>query len=170
MQSLTLEQYAATTPHHNLQCKLLAGLPSGRDYLAGDCTSQTLETAKANLATHFSLAGLTERFDETLALLKVLFGWKLNQYGSFNVSRARPARQAVPESTQRVIAERNQFDVAIYKHVLPLFDSALEKHREAVAEALEDVTRARRLGPIRGAIFQARSSIRKATSRLRSAL
>jgi hypothetical protein len=71
MQSLSLEQYAATTPHHNLQCKLLAGLPGPRDFLAGDCTEQTLETAKANLAGHFALAGLTERFDETLALLKV---------------------------------------------------------------------------------------------------
>jgi len=170
MQRLSLEEYAATTPHHNLQCKLLAGLPTGRDFLAGDCTELTLETAKANLAAHFTLAGLTERFDETLALLKVLFGWKLNHYASFNVTRLRPRKQAIPDSAQRLIAERNRFDVALYEHVLPLFDRALQTHRDAVADTLREVTRARRLGPLRAASYQAASGLRKALSRVRSAL
>jgi hypothetical protein len=170
MQHLSLEDYASTTPHHNLQCKLLAGLPGPRDFLAGDCTEETLAVAKANLAAHFTLAGLTERFDETLALLKVLFGWKLNHYASFNVTRIRPRKEAVPAATQRLIAERNRFDVAIYEHVVPLFDRALETHREAVDTALRDVSRARRLGPVQTAAYQAASSLRKAVSRIHSAL
>jgi hypothetical protein len=170
MQRLSLAEYAATTPHHNLQCKLLAGIPGPRDFLAGDCSEQTLATARANLSAHFTLAGLTERFDETLALLKVLFGWKLTHYASFNVTRSRPGKQAVPDSTQRLIAERNRFDVAIYEHALPLFDRALETHRDAVAGALREVARARRLGPFQTASYQAASSFRKAVSRIRSAL
>ncbi len=170
MQHLTLEDYAATTPHHNLQCKLLAGLPGPRDFLAGDCTEHTLETAKANLAAHFTLAGLTERFDETLALLKILFGWKLNQYASFNITRARPVKSAIPAATQRLIAERNRFDVAIYQHAVPLFERALQEHRAPVDAALQAVSRARRLGPVQTACYQAASSLRKAASRIHSAL
>jgi hypothetical protein len=170
MQSLTLEQYAGTTPHHNLQCKLLAGPPPQRDFLAGDCTEETLATAKANLAAHFSLAGLTERFDETLALFKVLFGWKLSHYASFNVGQNRPSRQSVPESTRQLIAERNRFDVAIYQHVLPLFDQALETHREAVSQALRDVSEARTLSTAGTTTFQMASTMRKAVSRAWSAL
>jgi hypothetical protein len=170
MQSLSLEEYAATTPHHNLQCKLLAGLPGPRDFLAGDCTEQTLEAAKANLAADFTLAGLTERFDETLALLKVLFGWKLNQYASFNVTRIRPRKEAVPAATRELIAERNRFDIAIYEHAVPLFESAIEAHRDAVTAALQDVSRARRLGPVRAACYQGASSIRKTAIRIHSAL
>ena len=170
MQRLSLEEYAATTPHHNLQCKLLAGAPGPRDFLAGDCTEETLEVAKANLANHFSLAGLTERFDETLALLKVIFGWKLRHYASFNVGRKRESRPVIPDSTRRLIAERNRFDAALYRHVVPLFEQALKTHRAAVAEALEEVSRARHTGPFGTAAFQAASGFRKAASRLHSAL
>jgi len=167
MQNLSLEEYASTTPHHNLQCKLLAGMPGPRDFLAGDCTDETLETAKANLAAHFSVAGLTERFDETLALLKARFGWKLNAYASFNVTRARPRKEAVPEAAQKIIAERNRYDVAIYRHVAPLFEQALAENRAAVDAALQSVER---LGPARALGFQAASEFRKAVSRIRSAL
>jgi len=168
MQGMSLEEYATTTPHHNLQCKLLAGLPGPRDFLAGDCTEATLEAAKANLAAHFTLAGVTERFDETLALIKVLFGWKLAHYSSFNVTPIRPDKEAVPEAVQRVIAERNSFDEAIYRHALPLFERQLEENRAAVDAAMQEVSRARRLGVVGNAAYQAASSFRKAVSRVRS--
>lgn len=170
MQSLSLEDYASTTPHHNLQCKLLAGLAAPRDFLAGDCTDEHLAAAKSNLATHFTLAGLTERFDETLALLKVLLGWKLTQYTSFNVTPIRPRKDSIPESTQRLIADRNRFDVAIYNHVLPLFESALSTHRESVDAALQEVSRARQLTPLQTAFHQSASTVRKTLIRLHSAL
>ncbi len=170
MQNLSLEQYAATTPHHNIQCKLLAGLPGPRDFLAGDCTEETLAAAKANLAQHFTLAGLTERFDETLALLKVLLGWKLSHYASFNVTRIRPKKEAVPDHVQQVIADRNKYDLAIYEHVIPIFERALADNRHAVETSLREVSQARRLGMIGAATYQAASSFRKAVSRARSAL
>jgi hypothetical protein len=170
MQKLSLEQYATTTPHHNLQCKLLAGLPGPRDFLAGDCTDETLQVAKANLAQHFAIAGLTERFEETLALIKILFGWKLAHYASFNVTPIRPRKAAVDESVQRIIAERNRFDVAIHQHVVALFDQSLQTHRAAVDGALQEVSRARTLGPVATLSYQAASELRKAISRLRSAV
>ncbi len=170
MQKLSLEEYATTTTHHNLQCKLLAGLPAPRDFLAGPCTEQTLDAAKANLARHFTLAGLTERFDETLALFKVLFGWKLNHYASFNVTAVRPRSDSVPSATKRLIADRNRFDVALYEHVLPAFDQALDTHRESVTAALADVRRAGALSPLQSTAYQAASSLRKAIARIHSAM
>jgi hypothetical protein len=170
MQGLSLEEYASTTPHHNLQCKLLAGLPSPRDFLAGPCAEHTLEVAKANLAQHFTLAGLTERFDETLALLKVLFGWKLDHYASFNVTPVRPLGDSISPTTRLLIADRNRFDVALYRHVVPIFNQAIETHRAAVDTALRQVQEARRLSPFQTQCYQAASTIRKAISRIHSAM
>jgi len=76
----------------------------------------------------------------------------------------------VPESTRQIIAERNRYDVAIYQHVLPLFDQALESHRDAVADAIREVSQARTIGPVRTAAFQAASTLRKAVSRIQSAI
>ena len=170
MQKLTLEEYATTTPHHNLQCKLLAGMAGPRDFLAGPCTDETLAVAKANLAEHFTLAGLTERFDETLALLKVMLGWRLDHYASFNVTRVRPRKDAVPEATQRIIAEVNRYDVELYGHVVPLFEQALERHRDAVTAALEEVRSAGDLGPVGKVAYQAASTFRKGIARVHSAM
>ena len=52
-----------------------------------------LTAAKENLARQFIVVGLTERFDETLALLKVVLGWKVNRYRSFRVADNRIAKQ-----------------------------------------------------------------------------
>jgi len=65
--------------YDNPQTKAIAGiewytiLPSYRVY-CGLCTVETLETAKEQLSRYFCLIGLTERFEETLALAKVLLG------------------------------------------------------------------------------------------------
>jgi hypothetical protein len=170
LQSLSLEQYAATTPHHNLQTKLLAGRPGPRDFLAGDCTDETLAAAKFNLASHFTVAGLTERFDETLALFKVLLGWKLSHYTSFNITRARPDKDAVPPSTQRLIAEHNRYDVELYNHVVPLFDQALAANRDALTKANAEVAHARTLTNLGQTLYQSASTFRKSFIRLHSAL
>ena len=48
-----------------------------------------LERAKRNLDEHFSWLGMTERFDESLILLRRTFGWRDVRYVSRNVSRSR---------------------------------------------------------------------------------
>src|SRR5215472_9066715 len=71
---LTLSEFICTTPYNNIQTKLLAGQIPGYDFLAGECTPQMLTAAIENLRNHFALVGLTERFEESLALAKLIFG------------------------------------------------------------------------------------------------
>ena len=49
--------------------------------------------AKRHLATEFQLVGLTERFDETLILMKQLFGFRNVFYAKRNVTRMRPSEK-----------------------------------------------------------------------------
>ena len=77
---LTLEEYVKSSPYNNAQTKLIAGQTRDYDFLAGECSEEMLTVAKENLNLHFGLIGLTERFEETLALAKVLLGWKVARY------------------------------------------------------------------------------------------
>ena len=162
---MTLDEYVRWTPNHNVQTKLLAGLD-----FAADCSEETLERAKQNLAGHFALAGLTERFDECLAILKILFGWNITQYADFNVTSSRPKKSRVPTVSQDLIAERNRFDVALYQHVVPIFDEVVKGHGEEAQVQLRAIRQAKALGPVDAFRYLTSSGIRKAISRVHSAL
>ncbi len=162
---MTLDEYVRWTPNHNVQTKLLAGLD-----FAADCSEETLAQAKDNLARHFALAGLTERFDECLALLKIKFGWNIAQYANFNETKSRPNKDRVPVASQELIADRNRFDVALYAHVVPLFDEVVAQHGEEAQRQLNAIREAKALGPMESFYYLASSGIRKAISRAHSAL
>jgi hypothetical protein len=113
VRQLSLEEYARSTLYHNIQTKLLAGQDSLYDFLAGECDADTLRIARQNLAEHFALIGLTERFDETLALAKTIFGWRVRNYANFNVTRQRPPAAAISQVTRDSISARNRSDVEL---------------------------------------------------------
>ncbi|MEO5579030.1 MAG: hypothetical protein ABIR58_00110 [Gemmatimonadaceae bacterium] len=48
---------------------------AGEEPPLGRCTSAMFELAKQNLRRHFRVVGVTDRFDETLLLMKQAFGW-----------------------------------------------------------------------------------------------
>jgi hypothetical protein len=170
MKRLTLEEYTHMTPYANVQTKLLAGQDSGYDFLAGECTSETLALAKENLSKHFSLVGLAERFDETLALAKIQFGWRIQQYADFNVTSGRPKKDAVPEAIRGVIAERYSFDLQLYDHAVKLFTEALASHAGQVSTEVDKIHKARALNRITSFYYRSASAARKAISRVHSAL
>jgi len=162
---MTLDEYVCWTPNHNVQTKLLAGLD-----FAADCSEETLSLAKENLARHFALAGLTERFDECLAILKMQFGWNIAQYANFNVTPSRPNKDRVSGASQALIAERNCFDVALYAHVAPLFDEMMIRQGQEVRVQLDAIRHAKSLSPLESLHYLTSSAIRKAISRVHSAL
>ena len=170
MKRLSLEQYIQMTPYANVQTKLLAGQDSGYDFLAGDCTRETLELAKRNLSSHFSLVGLTERFDETLALAKILFGWRIQQYTHFNVTRGRPEKEKVPDEMRVVIAERYNFDIELYEYAKVLFSEAVLQRSEQVARELRGIREATPPEGPAAWYFRGASAARKALGRVQSAL
>jgi hypothetical protein len=171
VKKMTLEEYAVATPNHNVQCKLLAGTTASEsDFHAGDCSAETLEVAKENLSRYFSVAGLTERFDESLALLRAVFGWNIEKLASFNTTRNRPNKQKLPPSTISLIRERNRFDMALYEHVSASFNKTCVNNREALNVELQAVRRAKALGSVETMYYTAASEVRKAISRIQSAI
>jgi Galactose-3-O-sulfotransferase len=169
VKTLGLEEYIRTTPRHNVQTKLAAGCRNGYDFLEGECTADTLALAKHNLSRHFSLVGLTERFDESLALAKVMFGWEIRRHGSFHVERRRPQTDRVPAGVRDLIRDRYRYDVALYEYGVTLFNEALAKHAAQVRVEVERIRKARNLSAVESISFRARSFAFKTISRMRSA-
>jgi hypothetical protein len=168
MKRLTLDAYIEMTPYANVQTKLLAGQYSGYDFLAGDCNEETLERAQAHLSSHFALVGLTERFDETLALGKILFGWQIRKYANFNTTRGRPAKQAIPPELRAIIAERYHYDIRLYRYAVQLLDSKLAQHAARIREELQAIQQAKSLTSFQSYYFRSASAARKMISRLHS--
>jgi Galactose-3-O-sulfotransferase len=140
IKQLSLEEFLATVANNNSQTKMIAGLNSSYDFLSGECTAETLATAKANLRTYFTLVGITERFEETVALGKCKFGWRVSRYASFNATPGRST--TVSPQTRRLIGEYNSFDVELYRYAIVLFDQAVAQHGEQIANMREAVRRA----------------------------
>jgi hypothetical protein len=120
---MSLEEYldaGISMEMDNGQTRAIAG---DLDTPYGQVTEQHLERAKENLDRHFAVAGLTERFDESLIMLKLTLGWHRIHYVRANVS-PRSARPAVPPATLRRLEEQNRFDVELYRYVNERFDRA----------------------------------------------
>jgi galactose-3-O-sulfotransferase len=81
----------------------------------GECSLSMLDAAKANVERHFSLVGLTERFDETLILLQRAFGWPNIYYVPTNVAPNKARRAPVPEATFALIEQQNAIDMELYR-------------------------------------------------------
>lgn len=105
---------------------LCAGEGDGTsDVPYGGCTAEMLAQAQTHIEGYFTLVGFTERFDETLVLLKRAFGWKVDTYMRRNVGKNRPATESVPPETLRLLADMNEFDIALYRYAEERFEAAI---------------------------------------------
>jgi len=160
----TLEDFVQRSPRENVQTKMIAGA----DY-DEPCTAEILAKAKENLQ-YFSVVGLTERFEESLALMKLRFGWKIESYSSFNLTRTRPKKRDLPQSTLDLIAERNRFDIELYECAAKLFEEAIDKNAAEVRRVVGQLEAARIQDPLRERLFSIGAATRKAINRAYSAL
>jgi hypothetical protein len=135
--------FVTRLPRDNVQCKFIAGA-----VYAEPCTAEICERAKENLVRYFSVAGLLERFEESLALMKLRFGWTLKNYSSFNVTRTRPNKRDLPTSTLDLIAERNSFDIALYRCAAKLFQNAVTKNAGEVSRIVCETRSGANPGPL----------------------
>lgn len=110
----------------NAQTRVLSGVWHGPRF--GGCTDEMLETAKRNLRDRFAVVGLTERFDETLLLMKKAFGWGNVFYTRQNVSSQRPRREELAPETLQAIASTNQLDIALYRYATDLFEEQVVRY------------------------------------------
>ena len=163
----SIEDFVRRFPRENVQCKILAGA----DYNS-PCTEQIFQQAKENLFTHFGVVGLSERFEESLALMKLRFGWKLWRYSSFNVTRARPKKHDLSAATLELIIAKNSFDVALYECAEKIFRTAVTTHATEVSQITRELesARARTQNPLSSALFSIRAAGRKAINRAYSSI
>jgi Galactose-3-O-sulfotransferase len=138
---MSFEKYLATLALNNSQTKMIAGLGEPDDFLRGECTADTLSVAKDNLRKYFTLVGITERFDETLALAKIRLGWKVAHYSYFNATRGRPG--IVTSSIRAMVEEYNAFDVELYRYALGHFNQTISDHADEMPKALDFVRKVR---------------------------
>ena len=133
---LTLAQFLTEFPlpgRDNQQTQLLTDNDqtrriSGLDQPDGKCTGAMLEEAKKNLASYFSVVGVTDRFDEMVVLLKREFGWlDPHKYWPAHVARARSEQTQINRETLGRIRELNQFDFALYEFANEMMDKQIEK-------------------------------------------
>jgi hypothetical protein len=88
----------------------------------GGVTEEMLEKAQKNLARSFIVVGLTERFDQTLCLLKENLNWQQDiTYQRLNVSRQGLAGRGLPAAAVDLIQRVNRQDIALYAYARELF-------------------------------------------------
>ena len=75
-----------------------------------------LEKAKKNLKDLFLIIGLTEKFDETMLLLKKALKWRFPFYIKENVAQKRPSSAVFSNETLAIIKEHNAFDIDLYTY------------------------------------------------------
>jgi hypothetical protein len=106
----------------NSQTRAIAG---DTTTLFGACSQELLETAKRNIDHHFAVVGLTERFDESLILLRRTFGWSKLHYAPANFSLRR-GRRPVPKSVLKRIEALNWLDADLYEYAQRRMQEAID--------------------------------------------
>jgi len=160
-----LEDFVRNSPRDNVQTKIVAGAPYEEP-----CTPEIYARANDNLHRHFSVVGLSERFEDSLAVMKLRFGWKLASYSSFNITRTRPKKRDLPATTLDLIAEKNSFDLQLYESAARLFQQSLDENAGALRDIKRDLQRAKIHDPFSARLFSLRAAAKKAVNRAYSAI
>lgn len=111
----------------NGQTRLLSGIDA-LDVEFGSCSEKMLEKAKFNLKKYFAMVGITEKFDESLLLMKSKLNWKKSiLYKKANVTKNRPKKLDFPEADLKEIERQNEFDLELYRYAQELFTHQLQE-------------------------------------------
>lgn len=142
---ISLYRYVLRTPKHVLHHDVVARDLSLEDFvtsglsvevdnsqtraIAGDTSTPfggvddaMLDRAKAHLEERFAVVGLTERFDESLLLMRRAFGWARVYYVATNIA---PDASPPAPATVELIRERNRFDAALHAWAAERFDETI---------------------------------------------
>lgn len=128
----------------NGQVRLLSG--HDQDIPCGHCTADLLDTAKRNIEQHFAVAGLTERFDESLVLMGIELGWNWTPYYlNRNVTKDKPVAKQIDPFALKSIEQANPLDFELYGWASQRFQGHLAQHQADVDEGMGRLARANRL-------------------------
>ena len=151
----------------NAQVRFLAG-ERGRviDSPPGTCTGEMLDRALHRLEHDIVLAGLTERFDESLLLLGHLLRWHMPLYASARVKPNPGLDSRVPDSAIEAIRSANALDLALYQRGATLLEQKIAAAGAEFAGELARFSRANRpyqalFGPLMNGLPSARRVLRR---------
>jgi hypothetical protein len=123
-QSMGLEEYLASglaQEMNNSQTRALAGAV---EVPYGENPPELLELAKRNVEEHCRVVGLTERFDESLVLFGLAFGWSRLSYVRANVA----SKRVVPSPAGLAEIERlNALDLELYDWAEQRLQAAIDR-------------------------------------------
>ena len=128
----------------NGQVRLLSG--HDQDIPCGACTRDLLDTAKRNIEEHFAVAGLTERFDESLVLMAIELGWNWTPYYlNRNVTQDKPVAKQIDPVACKAIEQANPLDFELYDWASQRFQDQLARRQLEVDARIAQLNRANRL-------------------------
>lgn len=111
------------------------------------------------------VVGLTERFDESLLLMRRRLGWKrYPYYERKNTNKRNKFSTAVSDKARQAIADHNREDLALYDAATAVFERALDLERKCGFES--DLSRFRRLNEVFGRVETARGTLEKVCRRV----
>lgn len=87
-------------------------------------TRRHLDLALRNIRERCAVVGVTERFDEWVALVASRFEWPLTVYVRSNVTRKRPSAEDLPASTRNLLESRTGFDRELYTEAKAIFETS----------------------------------------------
>jgi len=125
----------------NCQTRFLSGELPG----FGQCTGEMLEKAKNNLREHFIVAGLTERFDESVLLMQKALKWTTPCYVKQNISSQRSQKEEIDQATLETILRFNELDTELYNFAQELLEGQIEQQGAGFEKELEEFRTAIRL-------------------------
>lgn len=125
----------------NLQVRMIAGAD-----IREECSAAMLDSAKQNIDSSFTLAGLTERFDESIALMKAKLNWRRPLfYFRSKVGAKRKGADEPSAETLTMIREANAMDIALYEWAAERLAGEVEANAAVVAREVEKIKRHNRL-------------------------
>jgi hypothetical protein len=136
-ETMSLDDFVRSPPFKevdNDQTRRIAGVNPA----VGGCTRSTLRAARENLRRHFAVVGTVERFEETLALLRLKLGWT-REVVSYprNVNAARPPAASLPRETIEAVRARNELDFELWQYASQLMDEQIAAGGQKFREELE---------------------------------
>ena len=114
---------------NNGQTRAIAG-EAASDFSFGECTSELLDIAKQNLS-QFLAVGTTERFDESLLVLKHVLGLDNILYSRTNENVRKPKMDEMDPEDIAIIKTLNPLDEELYLYANQLLDEKISQIGEA---------------------------------------
>ena len=132
---MSLDDYVSSgisSELNNGQLRLISGVKKV-DSVTGNepVSTNTLNTAKRNISTHFTAVGISERFDESIVLFRKVLGWKNILYFKRNVAKDRPSRCEISKKTLRTIMKYNELDMELYEFAEVFFEKQVQEQGES---------------------------------------